>query len=136
MALRPDATAQDYRLARKALIEAIAALSDSAARMGGEPARRAARARGTGGDADRRPWRRRAALGGAHRAARGARREADLARAEAKAARNWLVARLSAKTAAEAESGDGVETPSTPLMNATLALLAAAREYRRASAPA
>ena len=38
VALRPDATAQDYRLARKALIEAIAALSDSAARMGGEPA--------------------------------------------------------------------------------------------------
>ena len=38
VALRPDATAQDYRLARKAMIEAIAALSDWAARMGGEPA--------------------------------------------------------------------------------------------------
>ncbi len=37
VALRPDATAQDYRFARKALIEAIAALSNSAARMGGEP---------------------------------------------------------------------------------------------------
>ena len=37
VALRPDAPPQDYRLARKGLIEAIAALSDSAARMGGEP---------------------------------------------------------------------------------------------------
>ncbi len=37
IALRPDARAQDYRLARKDFMEALAALSDSAARMGGEP---------------------------------------------------------------------------------------------------
>jgi uncharacterized membrane protein YccC len=37
VALRTDASDQDYRLARKDLIEALAALSDSAARMGGEP---------------------------------------------------------------------------------------------------
>ena len=37
VAMNPDAPDQDYRLARKDLIEAIAALSDSAARMGGEP---------------------------------------------------------------------------------------------------
>jgi uncharacterized membrane protein YccC len=37
VALRPDASDQDYRLARKDIIEAVAALSDSAARMGGEP---------------------------------------------------------------------------------------------------
>jgi uncharacterized membrane protein YccC len=134
--LRRDAPEQDYRMARKGVIEAIAALSDSAARMGGEP-------RATQRGLDEMS----AMLIAAHvlvahlsaarlalRAARGD--EATLAHAKAKAARNWLVARLSAKTAAEAESGDGVETPSTPLMNATLALLAAAREYRRASAPA
>ena len=37
VALDPQASDQDYRLARKALIEAIAEFSDSAARMGGEP---------------------------------------------------------------------------------------------------
>ena len=41
IALRADAADQDYRLARKDFMEALAALSDSAARMGGEP--RAAR---------------------------------------------------------------------------------------------
>ena len=68
---------QDYRLARKDLIEAVAALSDSAARMGGEPRVGAARARGNGGDADRRqrvrrPYLRRAARsqGAERRAAR------------------------------------------------------------------
>jgi uncharacterized membrane protein YccC len=37
VALRLDAPDQDYRLARKDFMEALAALSDSAARMGGEP---------------------------------------------------------------------------------------------------
>jgi uncharacterized membrane protein YccC len=37
VALRFDAPDQDYRLARKDFMEALAALSDSAARMGGEP---------------------------------------------------------------------------------------------------
>ena len=37
VALSPGCTDQDYRLARKRMIEAIAALSDSAGRMGGEP---------------------------------------------------------------------------------------------------
>jgi uncharacterized membrane protein YccC len=41
VALSPGAPDQDYRLARKDFMEALAALSDSAARMGGEP--RAAR---------------------------------------------------------------------------------------------
>jgi len=36
--LDPSASEQDYRMTRKDTIEAIAALSDSAARMGGEPA--------------------------------------------------------------------------------------------------
>ena len=37
VALDPGRSDQDYRLGRKELIEAVAALSDSAARMGGEP---------------------------------------------------------------------------------------------------
>ena len=37
IALDPKASDQDYRMARKDFIEAVAALSDSAARMGGEP---------------------------------------------------------------------------------------------------
>jgi uncharacterized membrane protein YccC len=37
IALDPKGSDQDYRLGRKDLIEAVAALSDSAARMGGEP---------------------------------------------------------------------------------------------------
>ena len=37
VALRPDAAPQDYRLARKNMIEALAALSDSAGRMSIEP---------------------------------------------------------------------------------------------------
>lgn len=37
VALDEQASRQDYRIARKAMIEAIAALSDSAGRMGGEP---------------------------------------------------------------------------------------------------
>jgi uncharacterized membrane protein YccC len=36
-ALHAEASDQDYRLARKDFMEALAALSDSAARMGGEP---------------------------------------------------------------------------------------------------
>jgi uncharacterized membrane protein YccC len=37
VALNDGASRQDYRMARKSMIEAIAALSDSAGRMGGEP---------------------------------------------------------------------------------------------------
>ncbi len=134
VALRQDAPDQDYRMARKGVIEAIAALSDSAARMGGEP--RAAR-RGLDEMA--------AMLIAAYvvvahlsaarlalRAARGA--NVDAAQAEAKAARVWLAARLAAKGDGEPSGEWGGESPSTPLKNATLALLAAAREYRRASA--
>ena len=121
-------------MARKGVIEAIAALSDSAARMGGEP--RAAQ-RGLDEMA--------AMLIAAHvvvahlsatrlalRAARGG--DVDKARAEAQAARVWLAARLAAKTDAEPQGEVGAVSPSALLKNATLALLAAAREYRRASA--
>ena len=134
VALRSDAPDQDYRMARKGVIEAIAALSDSAARMGGEP--RAAQ-RGLDEMA--------AMLIAAHvvvahlsatrlalRAARG--EDADKARAEAQAAGVWLAERLAAKAEVEPESEIAAGSPSASLKNATLALLAAAREYRRASA--
>ena len=68
------------------------------------------------------------------RAARGD--DAEKAQADAKAARVWLAARLTAKADAEPESEVGADSPAAPLKNAALALLAAAREYRRASAPA
>jgi hypothetical protein len=61
---------------------------------------------------------------------------ADEAEAEAKAARVWLARRLAAKADAEPASEDGDELVPAPLKNAALALLAAARDYRRASAPA
>jgi hypothetical protein len=60
--------------------------------------------------------------------------DADKARAEAQAARVWLAERLAAKTDAEPGSEVGADSRSAPLKNATLALLGAAREYRRASA--
>jgi uncharacterized membrane protein YccC len=136
VALRWDAPDQDYRMARKGVIEAIAALSDSAARMGGEP-------RATQRGLDEMA----AMLIAAHvvvahlsatrlalRAARGA--DADKARAEAQAARAWLAERLAAKADAEPEREVDAGSPAAPLKNATLALLAAAREYRRVSAGA
>jgi hypothetical protein len=61
---------------------------------------------------------------------------ADEAEAEAKAARVWLAKRLAAKAEAKPASEDGDEAAPAPLKNATLALLAAAKEYRRAAAPA
>ena len=134
VALRPDATAQDYRLERKALIEAIAALSDSAARMGGEPA---AAQRGLEELA--------AMLIAAHgvvaqlSAARIALQaadpaEADQARVEAAAARRWLSGELAAGGAAAAEAAIDRAAPFSALKRATRRLTAAAEAYRRAAA--
>ena len=119
VALRPDATAQDYRLARKALIEAIAALSDSAARMGGEPA---AAQRGLEELA--------AMLIAAHgvvaqlSAARIALQaadpaEADQARVEAAAAQRWLSGELAAGGAPAAEATIDRAAPFSALKRAT-----------------
>ncbi len=134
VALRPDATAQDYRLERKALIEAIAALSDSAARMGGEPA---AAQRGLEELA--------AMLIAAHgvvaqlSAARIALQaadpaEADQARVEAAAARRWLSGELAAGGAPAAEATIDRAAPFSALKRATRRLVAAAEAYRRAAA--
>ena len=133
VALRPDATAQDYRLARKAMIEAIAALSDSAARMGGEPA---AAQRGLEELA--------AMLIAAHgvvaqlSAARIALQaadpaEADQARVEAAAAQRWLSGELAAGGAAAAEGTIDRAAPFSGLKRATRRLIAAAEAYRRAA---
>ncbi len=133
VALRRDASEQDYRMARKEVIDAIAALSDSAARMGGEP-------RATQRGLDELA----AMLIAAHVVvanlsamrlelrADGA--GAERARAEADAARAWLTAHLTGKGAAEPESGDGGESLAARLENAWLGLLAAVSEYQRASA--
>jgi uncharacterized membrane protein YccC len=132
--LRREAPSQDYRLARKDVIEAIAALSDSAARMGGEPR-----------TAQRGLEEMAAMLIAAHvvvahlsamRLALRAPGGADEAEAEAEAARAWLARRLVAKGDAGPASKDGDEAAPAPLKNATLALLAAAAEYRRAAAAA
>ena len=133
VALRPDATGQDYRLERKALIEAIAALSDSAARMGGEP------------EAAQRGLEELAAmLIAAHgvvaqlSAARIALRaadpaEADQARVEAAAALRWLSGELAAGGAAGEAAIDGA-APFSALKRATRRLTAAAEAYRKAAA--
>ena len=134
VALRPDAVGQDYRLQRKALIEAIAALSDSAARMGGEP------------EAAQRGLEELAAmLIAAHRviaqlsAARLALRAADpaaadQARVEAAAARRWLSGELAAGGAAAEEAAIDRAEPFAALKRATRRLVAAAETYRNAAA--
>jgi uncharacterized membrane protein YccC len=134
VALRPDATAQDYRLARKALIEAIAALSDSAARMGGEPpaAQRGLEeltamliaAHGVVAQLSAA----RIALQGADPA------EADQARVEAAAARRWLSGELAAGGAAAGEPPIDRAAPFSALKRATRRLVAVAEAYRRAAA--
>ena len=134
VALRPDATAQDYRLERKALIEAIAALSDSAARMGGEPE---AAQRGLDELT--------ATLIAAHgvvaqlSAARIALRavdpaEAEQARGAAAAARRWLSGELAAGGAAASEAAIDRAAPFAALKRSTLRLTAAAAAYRQAAA--
>jgi uncharacterized membrane protein YccC len=134
VALRRNATAQDYRLARKALIEAIAALSDSAARMGGEPPA-----------AQRGLEELTAMLIAAHgvvaqlSAARLALRaadpaEADSARVEAAAAQRWLAAELAGGGATAGETAIDRAAPFSALKRATRRLTAAAAAYRKAAA--
>jgi uncharacterized membrane protein YccC len=133
VALRSGAPTQSYRLERRSLIEAIAALADSASRMGGEPR------------ATRRGLEEAAAMliaayvvaanisamRLAKRVSEGA--AAEEAAAAAESARRWLAATLAAPDAVEAENeAEDVAAPPA-IKKATLALLAAARAYRRAS---
>ena len=122
VALRPDASPQEYRLARKNMIEALAALSDSAGRMSTEPT------------ATRKGLDEMAAL---LIAAHGLVAELSAARLDARsrggpaadeATRAWLQARLAAKPGA----GDA-RAPSGPLASAALAVIDAAERYRQAA---
>jgi uncharacterized membrane protein YccC len=119
LALRADAPEHDYRLARKNLIEAIAALSDSAGRMSIEPV--AAR-KGL------------EEMGALLIAAHGLVAQLSAARLAARtgaptpdeATRQWVQARLASEPDA-----DDLDAPRGPLAAAALGLTAAARNYQR-----
>jgi uncharacterized membrane protein YccC len=119
VALKPDGAEHDYRLARRNLIEAIAALSDSAGRMSIEPmhARKGLEEMA-------------ALLIAAHglvaqlSAARHAVRTG--AASPDPAIREWLQARLASEPDA-----DDLDAPRDPLAAAALGFTAAARNYRR-----
>jgi uncharacterized membrane protein YccC len=118
-ALRTDVSAHDYRLARKNVIEAIAALSDSAGRMSIEPM--AAR-KGLDEMADLliAAYSLVAQLSAARLAVQTG------APPLAPAINDWLQALLAGKSGAAL-----AETPAGPLAAATLAVTAAARTYER-----
>jgi uncharacterized membrane protein YccC len=119
LGLRADAPEHDYRLARKNVIEAIAALSDSAGRMSIEPV------------AARKGLEEMAAL---LIAAHGLVAQLSAARLAARtggpapdeATRQWVQARLASQLDA-----DDLDAPPGPLAVAALGLAAAARNYRR-----
>ena len=124
VALHPDASVQDYRLARKNMIEALAALSDSAGRMSIEPT------------TARKGLDEMAAL---LIAAHGLISELSAARLDARlgvapppdrALGDWIQARLAPKAGA-AEADEPAQ--SGPLAAASLAVVDAARRYRRAA---
>jgi uncharacterized membrane protein YccC len=122
VALRPDASPQEYRLARKNMIEALAALSDSAGRMSIEPT------------ATRKGLDEMALL---LIAAHGLVAELSAARLDARSAggpaaddatRAWLQARLAPKP-----GGADATAPPGPLASAALAVIEAAERYRQAA---
>ena len=123
VALDANASVQDYRLARKNVIEAIAALSDSAGRMSVEPV------------ATRKGLEEMAAL---LMAAHGFIAQLSAARLDIRsgrpapdaATRAWLEARL-AQTASEPDLP--APPPAGPLPAAALSVLAAAERYQRAA---
>ncbi len=121
VALKRDAAAQEYRLTRKNVIEALAALSDSAGRMSIEPM-----------TAHKGLEEMAALLIAAHglvaqlSAARLAMQSG--APGPDAAVRNWLQASLSEKPGAALAVAN---TPPGPLAAAALAVIAAARKYER-----
>ncbi len=135
VALVHDASDQDYRFARKNLIEAVTALSDSATRMGGEPT--AAR-RGLDEmtamliDASKFV----AHVSAARldiRAAVAA--SSPTVRPRTDATRKWLVARLDADPALAAGLNEPDDPPLAPLRAAAIALVGAVEAYESAAAP-
>jgi uncharacterized membrane protein YccC len=142
-ALDLGAADQDYRLARRKIIESIAALSDSASRMGGEP--QAVR-RGLGELADMliSGYVLAANISAARFMTRAKRGEGDYETATRRltATRQWLLALLS-EAASGALSGpafvtgppnDALGAEFLRLRKAALALLASAGAYRQAMA--
>ncbi len=127
-ALREGALEHDYRLARKSAIEAIAALSDSAARMGGEP-------KSVQRGLDELAAMLIAAMGLAANisATRLSLRDASASplREDVRAAREWLAATLSGAEPGAASSQDA---PLPQLRQAALRLVAASRAYALAAA--
>ncbi len=123
VALNAAAPVQDYRLARKNVIEAIAALSDSAGRMSVEPV------------AARKGLEEMAAL---LIAAHGFIAQLSAARLDIRAGapapdaqtRAWLRTRLAPKPG---ESSPAAAIPSGPLAVAALAVISAAERYRQAA---
>lgn len=146
VALEASASAQEYRLARKSMVEAIAALSDSAGRMGGEP--QTVR-RGLNEMADMliAGYVLAAHISATRLFARERRGAADFATVPPRLRQTseWLIALLSDRspsadaTAPEAvapATGDELDAELPRLRKAALALIAAAAVYRRAAAPA
>ncbi|HME84943.1 MAG TPA: FUSC family membrane protein [Roseiarcus sp.] len=123
VALNPDAGVHDYRLARRNMIEALAALSDSAGRMSIEPT------------ATRKGLDEMATLliesYGLVAQFSAARLDARLGVAPARdsAARDWLQAQLAPK---EGQTPTDAPAPSGPLAASALAVVEAAQRYRRA----
>ena len=123
VALNAEAGVHDYRLARRNMIEALAALSDSAGRMSIEPT------------ATRKGLDEMAALliasYGLVAQFSAARLDARLGVAPApdSATRDWLQAQLAPKAG---ETPTDAPAPSGPLAAATLAVIDGARRYRRA----
>jgi uncharacterized membrane protein YccC len=123
VALNPDAGVHDYRLARRNMIEALAALSDSAGRMSIEPT------------ATRKGLDEMAALliasYGLVAQFSAARLDARLGVAPApdRAARDWLQAQLAPKAG---ETLTEAPAPSGPIAASALAVVEAAQRYRRA----
>jgi uncharacterized membrane protein YccC len=120
-ALRSDVSEHDYRLARKNVIEAMAALSDSAGRMAIEPMT-ARRGLDEMAEFLIRAYSLVAQLSAARLAAQTGAPLPDLA------IRDWLQDRLTGRSdAAEAVA----DVPAGPLAAAALAVIAAARTYER-----
>jgi uncharacterized membrane protein YccC len=134
VALVHDASDQDYRMARKNLIEAVTALSDSATRMGGEPS--AAR-RGLDEmtsmliDASKFV----AHVSAARLDIRAAEAAASpTVRPRTDATRKWLVARFAADPEAASRLVEPNDPPLARLRAAATALVAAVEAYEAAAA--
>ncbi|HYC25649.1 MAG TPA: FUSC family membrane protein [Roseiarcus sp.] len=143
-ALEVEASDHDYRMARKRMIEALAALSDSAGRMSAEP--QAVR-RGLGEMAEMliNAYVLAATISATRFMIRGAPKGADRDQLAARLAdsREWLIGLLS-KADAAADPGGPAQMAGPPspklageflgLRKAALALVSAANAYRRAAA--